>query len=95
MIRKLTQFVAMKWREMVRESAIPAPPFKACKRTATIMYGLWYGRITPGQARMRALDWGFTDEQIDGMIADSTVEPSYWSQHTLDDADHLSPNIVE
>lgn len=93
MIRKLAQFVALKWREMVRESAVPPPPFKASKKTATIMYGLWYGRMTPDQARERALDWGFTDEQIDRMITDSTVEPSYWSQHTPEEADHHScPN---
>ena len=57
------------------------------------MYGLWYGRMTPNQARKRARDWGFTDEQIEDMIADSTVEPSYWSQHSSADADQTScPN---
>jgi hypothetical protein len=62
-----------------RESAIPPPPFKASKRCATIMNGVWYGRLSPDQAREKARGWGFRDADIDQMIADATQPPSYWS----------------
>lgn len=82
MIRKVAQFVTSIWRAMLRPSAVPPPPFKASKRAATIMYGVWYGRMTPNQARKRARAWGFADDRIDDMIARATAEPSYWSQHS-------------
>jgi hypothetical protein len=59
----------------------PPPPFKASKKTAIIMNGLWYGRITPNQARMKALRWGFDEASVERMIADSTAEPSFWWWH--------------
>ena len=64
-----------------RESKIPAPPFRASKRTATIMHGLWYGRLSPDQARSKARAWGFSEISIETMIEDATRPPSYWSQH--------------
>lgn len=90
MIRKITQYVASQWHAMLREFAIPAPPFKASKRTATIMYGLWYGRMTPNHARKLAHDWGYPNDQIEDMIADAVAEPSYWSRHSPADADEES-----
>ena len=90
MIRRIAQYVASQWGAMLRESAIPDPPFNASKRTATIMYGIWYGRMTPKRARKLAHDWGFSDDQIEDMIADATAEPSYWSQHSPADADDES-----
>jgi hypothetical protein len=56
----------------------PPPPFKASKRTATIMYGLWYGRLTPEQARQKASEWGFEESSITRMITDATAKPSFW-----------------
>lgn len=43
------------------------------------MYDLWYGRITPDEARERATELGFAQETIDHIITESTVPPSYWS----------------
>ena len=63
-----------------RESAIPPPPFKASKRCATIMYGVWYGRLSLDQARKKARGWGFHDADIEQMITDATQPPSYWSR---------------
>jgi hypothetical protein len=63
-----------------RESAIPPPPFKASKRSATILYGVWYGRLSPDEARQKARGWGFAETDIDRMIADATQPPSYWSR---------------
>jgi hypothetical protein len=53
---------------MKPESQIPAPPFKASKKTALLMYDLWYGRITPDEARDRETEWGFAQESIDHII---------------------------
>ena len=47
MIAWLSKFFAA----IKRESAIPPPPYRASKRTATILYDLWYGRLTPDEAR--------------------------------------------
>ncbi len=66
--------------QLFREARIPPPPFRACKRTAVIMYGIWYGRLSPEQARRRAAEWGFSPEAIAQMIAEATKPPSYWSQ---------------
>ncbi|HUR55425.1 MAG TPA: hypothetical protein VMZ71_14925 [Gemmataceae bacterium] len=44
------------------------------------MYGVWYGRLTPQQARERAAAWGFSPEAVEQMITDATQPPSYWSQ---------------
>ena len=63
-----------------RESAIPPPPFKASKRCATIMCGVWYGRLSPEEARAKARGWGFGDADIEQMITDATQPPSYWSR---------------
>jgi hypothetical protein len=89
MIRKITKYVTSQWRAMLGESAIPAPPFKASKRTATIMYGLWYGRMTPNHARKLARDWGYSEDQVEDMITDATAEPSYWSQYSPADGDEV------
>jgi hypothetical protein len=64
-----------------REAEIPSPPFHACKRTGKIMYGLWYGRLSPDQAREKARAWGWTESSIEETIAEATQPPSYWSQH--------------
>jgi hypothetical protein len=66
-----------------RESAIPPPPFKASKKCATIMYGVWYGRLSPDQAREKARSWGFPDTDIEEMIAKATQAPSYWSRKPI------------
>lgn len=65
---------------------IPAPPFKASKRTATIMYGLWYGHLSPEQAREKARGWGFAEASIEQMVADATKPPSYWSRQPQSEA---------
>jgi (2Fe-2S) ferredoxin len=64
-----------------RKSSVPAPPFKASKRTATILYGVWYGRLTPDEARRRAREWGFDEATIEEMIRKATQPPSYWARH--------------
>jgi hypothetical protein len=71
------------WEGMRREANIPAPPFRASKRTAVIMYGLWYGRLTLTEAREKAVRWGFSPESIDDMILQATQPPSYWSRPSL------------
>jgi hypothetical protein len=58
---------------------MPAPPFRARKRTGVIMYGVWYGRFSPEQARKQAEEWGFSREANEQMIAETTQPPSYWS----------------
>lgn len=63
-----------------RESAIPPPPFKASKKVATIMYDVWYGRLSPDEARVKARTWGFDEASIEDMITDATQAPSYWSR---------------
>jgi hypothetical protein len=62
-----------------RESAIPSPRFRASKKVATILYGVWYGRLSPDEARVKARAWGFGETEIEEMIADATRPPSYWS----------------
>jgi len=81
----MPQWIMRFWKALRRESSIPLPPFKASKRTARIMYGLWYGDLTPLEARQQATKWGFSNDAIDRMIADSTAPPSYWSQHQVDE----------
>ena len=51
------------------------------------MNGLWYGRLTPDEARTQAAKWGFEPDQIDRMIRDATEAPSYWSQNTPTEKD--------
>jgi hypothetical protein len=63
-----------------RDSAVPPPPFKASKRCGSIMYGVWYGRLSPDYARETARAWGFRDADIEQMISDATQSPSYWSR---------------
>ncbi|MGY8769671.1 MAG: hypothetical protein ACKVH8_14735 [Pirellulales bacterium] len=92
MIDKIKNFFLAKWSEFFPESKIPPPPFKASKRVATIMYGLWYGRMTPDQARTQARDWGFSDDTIENMITRATVEPSYWSQQTSSERNNNEQN---
>lgn len=61
---------------------IPHPPFLASKRTGAIMNGLWYGELTPEEARAKALGWGWDDdERLAAMIAEATQPPSYWGQY--------------
>ena len=62
------------------ENDIPPPPFKASKKTASIMYGLWYGRLTVEEARKKAKEWGFDEDRIEDIIAKSTKPPSFWSR---------------
>jgi hypothetical protein len=59
-------------KALIPRRAKDAPPFKASKRVARIMYPLWYGRMTPDQARAKTKEWGFTDDQIERMIRDAT-----------------------
>jgi hypothetical protein len=67
-------------KQMRREATIPAPRFRACKRTARIMHGLWYGRLTPEQARKHGGEWGFPSDAIEDMISQATQPSSYWSK---------------
>ena len=46
------------------------------------MYGLWYGEMTPDEARRLAREWGVRDDRIEDMIVRATSEPSYWSRHS-------------
>ena len=62
---------------------VPTPRFKASKRVGTIMYGLWYGRITVDQAREMAARWGFDASSTEDMIYEATEKPSYWWHHSL------------
>jgi hypothetical protein len=68
------------WQQFRREMSVPAPPFRASKRTAVIMYGLWYGRLTKDEARIKAAEWGFDSDAIEQMIGEATQPPA-WSQH--------------
>ena len=36
--------------------------------------------LTPEEARRKARHWGFSEEDIDGMISAATQPPSYWSR---------------
>ena len=63
-----------------REAEIPPPPFKASKRTARIMNGLWYGRLSKQEARRKAAEWRFSPEAIEDMLSQATQPPSYWSR---------------
>jgi hypothetical protein len=65
-----------------REASVPAPPFRASKRTAAIMYGVRYGRLTPSQARVKAADGGFSPEAVEDMISQATQPTSYWSRQS-------------
>lgn len=77
----MLQWLARWWDSLGHAHSVPHPPFKASKRTATIMYGLWYGRLTPAQARAMAEGWGFAPDAIEGMIAKATEPPSYWGTY--------------
>ena len=46
------------WEALRRELSVLQPPFCASKRTAAIMYGVWYGRLTPAQPLVKATGWG-------------------------------------
>ena len=65
-------------REPGRGYSAPPPPFKASKRTGWIMNRLWYGSITPDEARKKGSEWAFDDADAERMIADATGEHSYW-----------------
>jgi hypothetical protein len=82
------------WEAVRREAGVPAPPFRACKRTAVIMYGVWYGRLTPAQARQKAARWGFPPDAVEDMIARATQPPSYWSKHPRRDASDGGPSAA-
>ena len=79
------------WAGMRREASVPAPPFKASKRVAVIMYGVWYGRLTPAEARDKAAGWGFPPDDIADMIAQATQPPSYWSRQSQPSATDAEP----
>jgi hypothetical protein len=76
----LRYWLSNAWRHFQREAHIPAPPFRASKRCAVIMNGLWYGRLTPEQARRNGADMGLTVEAVERMVAEATQPPSYSSQ---------------
>jgi len=44
------------------------------------MYGLWYGRLSPDEARAKALAWGFEHDSVEDMLSRATQPPSYWSR---------------
>ncbi len=75
------------WDGLTHEASVPTAPFKASKRIATIMYGLWYGRLTPTKARDLAAGWGLSPDSIADMIARCTQPPSYWATHAAPDAE--------
>jgi (2Fe-2S) ferredoxin len=77
---RLLRWLTDWWDGLRREASVPAPPFRASKRTAVIMYGVWYGRLTPAQAREKAAGWGFAPEAVEDMISQATPRPSYWSR---------------
>lgn len=79
-MRRLLRWLSELLERIRAEPDIPYPPFRASKRTGEIMYGLWYGRLTPRQARARATAWGFAPEAIERMITEATKPPSYWSR---------------
>ena len=79
-MRHLLRWLKDLWEQSRREAHIPAPPFRASKRTGTIMYGVWYGRLTPQQARDQAAAWGFPADAIDEMLNRALQPPSYWSR---------------
>jgi (2Fe-2S) ferredoxin len=64
-----------------RTASIPPPPWRASKRVAKIKNGVWYGRLSPTQAREMAREWGFAEADIEQMIDSATEPPSYWSKH--------------
>ena len=76
----LLRWLADCWECLRREASVTAPPFRASKRTAVIMYGVWYGRFTPDEAREKATGWGFPPEAIEEMFSQATQPPSYWSR---------------
>lgn len=76
MFRRLVDW----WHTIRREAEVPPPPFRACKRVGDILYGVWYGRLTPDQARAKAAEWGFSSEATEDMISQATQPPSYWSR---------------
>jgi hypothetical protein len=76
----LLRWLADYWECLRPASSVPPPPFHASKRTAVIMYGVWYGRLTPEEARQRAAGWGFPPEAIEEMLAQATQPPSYWGR---------------
>jgi hypothetical protein len=77
----LLTWLAGWWESLRRESRVPSPPFRASKRTAVLMYGVWYGRLTPAQAREKAAGWGYPPWAFEDMIARATQPPSYWSEY--------------
>ena len=79
-MRRLLSWLSDLLERIRAEPDIPSPPFRASKRTGEIMYGLWYGRLTPRQARERATTWGFAPEAIERMTTEATKSPSYWSR---------------
>ena len=47
----MTQWLSDCWTSLRREASVPPPPWRASKRVAVILNGVWYGRLTPDQAR--------------------------------------------
>ena len=92
---RLLRWVADWWESLRREFSVPAPPFRASKRTAVIMYGVWYGRLTPAQARAKAAGWGFPLETVEDMISQAMQPPSYWSAHPQPSAPDAEPKATE
>lgn len=76
------------WEGSKRVRETPRPPWAwACKRTSTILNGVWYGKLTPTQASNKAAAWGWEPERIEEAIARATQPPSYWSRHAPHDSD--------
>ena len=91
---RLLRWAADWWEALRREFSVPAPPFRASKRTAIIMYGVWYGRLTPAQAREKAAGWGFPPEAVEDMISQATQPPSYWSARPQPSAPDAEPGAA-
>jgi hypothetical protein len=69
---RLVRWLADWWNGLRREAGVPAPSFRASKRAAVIMYGVWYGRLTSAQARTKAAGWGLPPEAVEDMISQAT-----------------------
>ena len=76
----LIRWLSKQWKNLRREASVPPPPWRASKRVAVILNGVWYGRLTPDQARKKAVGWGWPSKEVEELISQATQPPSYWSR---------------